>query len=181
MYSGFKNIAAALTVTILITGCSTSGVSTHSNSLDHNGREWTHSYERGERRIPGSDHVSRRGDKSRNLVVAGQEHFRSQNYGLAEENFRKAVEMRSDNPTAWLGLAASLDQLGRFDFADRAYSQVTQLKPNDARVLNNIGFSYLLRGDYQKSRNYLNRAQTLDPSLEEVEGNIHLLEKVMSS
>ena len=80
--------------------------------------------------------------------------------------------------SAWMGLAASLDQLGRFEFSDRAYKQLVGLKSNNARVFNNLGYSHLLRGNYQKARTYLNRAQSIDPSLEEVEGNIHLLEKV---
>ena len=135
--------------------------------------------ERGYRRSPRSQHVSLKGDQAKAYVVAGQDHFTDQNYGLAEENFRKAVEVRSDNATAWLGLAASLDQLGRFEFADRAYKQLAELKQGNARVLNNMGYSQLLRGNYQRARSYLNRAQVIDPSLEEIEGNIHLLEKVM--
>jgi len=95
-------------------------------------------------------------------------------------NFEKAVEQSSDNASAWLGLAASYDQLGQFKSSDRAYKQLLQLRGNSARVLNNIGYSYLLRGDYSKARQYLNRAQNMDPQLEEVQGNIHLLEKTLS-
>ena len=98
---------------------------------------------------------------------------------MAEENFRKAVEARTDNASAWLGLAASLDQLGRFEFADRAYEQLVTLEADNARVYNNMGYSQLLRGDYGKARQYFNRAQTLDPTLEEIQGNIHLLEKTI--
>lgn len=181
MIKQVKFAIAAVMCSAVLAGCSTSGVSTHANAIDH--RTVPHNYddERGAMRFPKSDHVSLKGDRSKALLTAGQEHFTNQNYGLAEENFRKAVEVRSDNATAWLGLAASLDQLGRFDLADRAYKQLVNLKANNARVLNNMGYSYLLRGDYQKARNYLNRAQTLDPSLEEIEGNIHLLEKVISA
>lgn len=114
-------------------------------------------------------------------MAAGQEHFRNQNYGLAHENFEKAIEVSSDNASAWLGLAASLDQLGKFKTADRAYEQLVQLEKNNARVYNNMGYSYLLRGEYSKARSYLNRAQDIDPTLEEVQGNIHLLEKSLSS
>ncbi|MEO1140917.1 MAG: tetratricopeptide repeat protein, partial [Pseudomonadota bacterium] len=79
------------------------------------------------------------------------------------------------------GLAASLDQLGQFNSADVAYEQVVDLKPNNARVLNNMGYSNLLRGDYANARRLLNRAQSLDPHLEEIQGNIHLLEKTINS
>ncbi len=185
MKSNVKSILASIIVTGLLAGCSTSGISTHSNALDHSGtnRNNVHNEERGSRSLlrPKSDHVSLKGDKSKGFLSAGQEHFTNQNFGLAEKNFRKAVEVRSDNASAWLGLAASLDQLGRFEFSDRAYKQLVQLKKNNARVLNNMGYSQLLRGNYQKARRLLNRAQQIDPQLEEVQGNIHLLEKTVRS
>lgn len=187
MKSNLKSIFACLVVSSVLAGCSTSGTSTHSNALDHSGVDnrsvMHHTEERGVRkfRSPKSAHTSLKGDKSKAFLAAGKEHFANQNFGLAEKNFRKAVEVRSDNASAWLGLAASLDQLGRFEFSDRAYKQLVQMKNNNARVLNNMGYSFLLRGDYQKARNLLNRAQQLDPTLEEVQGNIHLLEKTINS
>src|SRR5690606_33265166 len=51
----------------------------------------------------------------------GEVQFRSASYGLAEKHFRQAAELRADNAEAWIGLAASYDELGRFDFAARAY------------------------------------------------------------
>ncbi len=178
---------ALLILSGVITGCSTTNnVSTHASAFDHSDLERggdrsqrVRHYTRGDERSPRWHHVSRKGDASKEFLARGQEHFKRQNYGLAEENFRKAVETRSDSATAWLGLAASLDQLGKFEGADRAYGQVANLKQNNARVLNNWGYSYLLRGDYQKARDYLNRAQTIDPTLEEIQGNIHLLEKTI--
>ena len=51
------------------------------------------------------------------------------NYGLAEENYRKAVELGPRDLDAWLGLAASYDRLKRFDLADRAYAQARGRNP----------------------------------------------------
>ena len=53
---------------------------------------------------------------------------------------------------AWLGLAASYDQVGRFDKADMAYAKVQSLIGATPSVLNNLGYSYLLRGNLDKSR-----------------------------
>lgn len=131
--------------------------------------------------LPWSNQVSLKGDQSARLTELGKEHFRDANYGLSQKYFRKAVEVRPDNILAWAGLAASYDELGRFDLADRAYDQLVKLKGNDARVLNNRGYSYLLRGDYKKAASYLNQAQQIDPSLEEVAGNLHLLDKIRDS
>ena len=53
----------------------------------------------------------------------GKKLYRSANYGLAERHFRRAVESRPKDAEAWVGLAASYDQLRRFELADRAYVQ----------------------------------------------------------
>jgi len=179
------NMVAITLFAGLMAGCSTTTTSSHSSVFDHDSIEQIKQVhqsddERGGRFAPQSDHVSLKGDGSKVFLVSGQGHFKSQNFGLAEESFRKAVEARTDSPSAWLGLAASLDQLGKFNEADTAYRQVSALKSNSARVMNNWGYSFLLRGDYQKARTYLNRAQNIDPTLEEVQGNLHLLEKTIN-
>ena len=57
--------------------------------------------------------VAQTKDISRADLEAGKSQFRDANYGLAEKHFRKAVELRASNAEAWMGLAASYDQLGR--------------------------------------------------------------------
>ena len=110
-------------------------------------------------------------------LAAGKAHFRQANYGLAERHFRKAVELRADNSEAWMGLAASYDQLGRFDFADRAYDQLLKVAGRRPEVLNNMGYSQLLRGNKKKARQLLNETRTglADPAV--VEANLALLNK----
>ncbi|MEM7067303.1 MAG: tetratricopeptide repeat protein [Pseudomonadota bacterium] len=183
-----KSVATATILSLGLAGCTATTITAHTSVIDHqdsgiaSGRSGRADENgRGNLRLPKSDHVSLKGNASNSLLELGKEHFKERNYGLAEENFRKAVETRSDDANAWLGLAASLDQLGRFEFADRAYAQLVKLKKNNARVYNNIGYSHLLRGDYSKARQYFNRAQNIDPSLEEIQGNIHLLEKTLNS
>lgn len=186
MFFSKSGKAAAVLLAGLLAGCSASNINTHSiavsdsDSIIH--QETRNHREKGVNAYRSTSplNVSLRGDKSKAFLASGQQHFKRQNYGLAEENFRKAVEVRSDSAAAWLGLAASLDQLGKFKTADKAYEQVTQLKGNNAKVLNNLGYSFLLRGDYQKARQLLNRAQNIDPTLEEIQGNIHLLEKTIN-
>lgn len=114
-------------------------------------------------------------DLSRADLEAGKAQFREANYGLAEKHFRKAVELRADNAEAWLGLAASYDQLGRFDFADRAYEQLLKVAGRQPRIINNMGYSYLLRGDKKKARALLAEAQAAMPGDVVVEANLALL------
>ncbi|WP_425418268.1 tetratricopeptide repeat protein [Oricola indica] len=111
------------------------------------------------------------GSLAERKIVAGQKQFAAGNYGLAEKNFRLAVEATPANGTAWLGLAAAYDQLGRFDLADRAYTQLLKLEGPKASVLNNQGFSYILRGDMKKARKVLADARALAPDNAIIEGN----------
>ena len=106
----------------------------------------------------------------------GLEHFNRGNYGLAERYFRDAVERAPRDVTAWVGLAASYDRLARFDLADRAYRFATKLGGQNAQVLNNQGYSYMLRGNYVRARQLLLRAQRLDPNNPTIANNLQLLD-----
>ena len=101
--------------------------------------------------------------------------FRNGDYGLAEGNYRKAVEVTPKDAEAWLGLAASYDRLRRFDLADKAYEKVLQLGYNNAAVLNNTGYSMLLRGDLKTARRFLLKAYELEPENPYIVNNIALL------
>ncbi len=146
-------LAAAFAVTLL-GGCTTSGVD----------------------RIETTSTVATR-DISGSDLVAGKAQFREANYGLAEKHFRKAVELRADNSEAWMGLAASYDQLGRFDFADRAYDQLLKVAGRKPQIVNNMGYSQLLRGDKKKARTLLMEAKNGMADATVVDANLALLKK----
>ena len=114
-------------------------------------------------------------DISASDLQAGKSQFRDANYGLAEKHFRKAVELRADNAEAWMGLAASYDQLGRFDFADRAYDQLLKVAGRQPQVVNNMGYSKLLRGDRKSARKLLMEAEAALPGDPVVAANLALL------
>ena len=97
------------------------------------------------------------------------------NFGLAEKYFRHAVELHPRDAEAWLGLAASYDRLRRFDLADRAYEQAIGIVGPTVEILNNQGYSYMLRGDYKRARAKLHEAQRKGPGNKYVLNNLHLL------
>lgn len=107
----------------------------------------------------------------------GKKHYRANNYGLAEKHFRRAVEKHPRDAEAWLGLAASYDRLRRFDLADRAYSQAVGIVGPTVEILNNQGYSYMLRGDYKRAHATLAAARRKDPNNKYVQNNIRLLEE----
>jgi Flp pilus assembly protein TadD len=97
------------------------------------------------------------------------------NYALAEQGFRTAVERNPADATSWVGLAASYDRLGRYELADRAYEQATKLSGATYEILNNRGFSYLLRGDATRAAAMLQRARALHPQDPIVSNNLTLV------
>jgi len=107
----------------------------------------------------------------------GKKLYRAANYGLAERHFRRAVEARPKDAEAWVGLAASYDQLRRFELADRAYNQAIGILGKTPEVLNNQGYSYMLRGDYARARVTLLQAKAKAPDNPYVLNNLELLEK----
>jgi tetratricopeptide (TPR) repeat protein len=117
------------------------------------------------------------GDDPNDDAQRGKKYFRSNNFGLAEKSFRTAVEKHPNDAGAWVGLAASYDRLHRFDLADRAYAAALRLVGPTAEILNDQGFSYMLRGDYARAHKKLQEAQAKDPANPYVQANLQLLEE----
>jgi len=105
----------------------------------------------------------------------GIEHFNRGNYGIAERYFRDATEKAPRDPTAWIGLAASYDRLARFDLADRAYYSAVKLVGETTQILNNEGYSYMLRGDLHHARIKLLKAYEREPNNPMILNNLNLL------
>jgi len=105
----------------------------------------------------------------------GIQRFYEGNFGLAQQYFQDAVEKAPEDVTAWIGLAASYDRLGRFDLADQAYASAAKLEGSTVRLLNNEGYSYMLRGDLKAARAKFQSALKLDPNNQTTLNNIKLL------
>jgi Flp pilus assembly protein TadD len=106
----------------------------------------------------------------------GKKYFRAADFGLAERHFRRAVEQHPRDLESWIGLAASYDRLRRFDLADRAYEQAMKIAGPTPEILNNLGYSFMLRGDYRRARETLLQAQAQDPGNPYIRNNLELLE-----
>jgi Flp pilus assembly protein TadD len=127
--------------------------------------------------VPGSASPGLLGSDPNDDLSIGTKYFRQEDYGLSERYFRRAVESHPKDGEAWLGLAAAYDRLKRFDLADRAYGQAIAIVGPTAEVLNNQGYSYILRGDYRRAREKLAAAQSLDPDNPYINNNLALLAK----
>jgi tetratricopeptide (TPR) repeat protein len=127
--------------------------------------------------VPGATNPGLFGGDPNDDLSIGKRYYRQEDFGLAERYFRRAVESHPKDAEAWLGLAAAYDRLKRFDLADRAYGQAIAIVGPTAEVLNNQGYSYILRGDYRRAQEKLAAAQALDPGNVYINNNLALLAK----
>jgi hypothetical protein len=100
--------------------------------------------------------------------ASGKENFAAGRLGLALVDFERALEEHGPSVDRLNALAATYDRLSRFDLADRAYRQALVLDPNSPQTLNNLGYSYMLRGRADLAAAYLAKAQSLakgDPTI----------------
>ena len=109
-------------------------------------------------------------------LAKGRKHYHAGAYGLAEERFRAAIERNPNQTAAWVGLAASYDELRRFDLAERAYRRALSLNGRTALLLNNFGYHYLLQGKKSQARAILKEAARKAPDDPIIQANLELLE-----
>jgi len=114
------------------------------------------------------------------VLAVAKTHFSEGNYGHAARYFERAVEISRDDPEAWLGLAASYDRVRRFDLADRAYRELASLIGNRPEYYNNVGYSYLLRGDVAKARANFLKARGMDDANLTINNNLELIRDTVS-
>jgi Flp pilus assembly protein TadD len=105
----------------------------------------------------------------------GQEYFNRGIYGVAQKYFQAAVEKAPRDADAWIGLAGSYDRTGRFDLADRAYREAIKLQGETTQILNNYGYSLMLRGNLNAAREKFKEAFEREPDNPTVQNNINLL------
>src|SRR5215208_3500476 len=108
-------------------------------------------------------------------VRMGLEQFNRGNFGLSQRYFKDGVEKAPRDVTAWVGLAASYDRLRRFDLADQAYAAALSLRGETVGILNNQGYSYMLRGNLELAREKFYKAYKLDPNNVTIRNNLELL------
>ncbi len=122
------------------------------------------------------DQASNRSPAANDDIKLGRKYYGAGNFGLARRHFRRAAELHPNDLEAWVGLAAVYDRLRRFALADRAYDQAMRISGPTAQLLNNRGYSYILRGDFRRARETLNEAQAKEPNNPYVKSNLELLD-----
>lgn len=81
---------------------------------------------------------------------------------------------------SWNARGALADLEQQWGEAERAYANALAIDANNARIFNNMGFSRLLQGNWDRAASYFERAHSLDPSIDRARNNLELARAAMS-
>ncbi len=101
--------------------------------------------------------------------------FRNADYGQSAAYYKRLVQLQPTSAEGYVGLGASYDELGRFDLSDRVYAALYGITGATAQYFNNVGYSYLLRGNMAAALSNFRKAQKLDPENVRIANNIQML------
>lgn len=97
-------------------------------------------------------------------------------------NYKKAIELDSDNATALNGLGYVLSSENRDLSTALSYcKKALSIEPNSAACMDSLGFVYMKLGLMNDAFKYLRQAQQLMPDNAEISEHIQIAEDVMSS
>ncbi len=108
-------------------------------------------------------------------LAEARNHFRNNDFGYSAALYKKVVELSPKDPEGYVGLSASYDRLGRFDLSDRAYASLYQLSGGTAQYYNNVGYSYMLRGNLTAALTNFRKARKLAPNEIVVTNNLQIV------
>ena len=63
----------------------------------------------------------------------------------------------------------------RFDLSDRVYASLYKISGGTAQYYNNVGYSYMLRGNLTAALTNFRKAQKLDPDNAVIANNLQIL------
>ena len=115
------------------------------------------------------------------LEQAGTAALRSGEIAEAITLLDKAVAKPSAGWRAWNARAVAADWQRDWITADGAYARATELAPLNAQVLNNKGWSLVLRGKWAAALEPLSRAASIAPDDKRIAANLDLVQSATSA
>ena len=110
-----------------------------------------------------------------NALSEARAHFRNNDFGYSAALYKRVVELSPKDPQGYVGLGASYDRLRRFDQSDRVYASLYAISGGTAQYYNNVGYSYMLRGNLSAALTNFRKAQKLDPDNIVVANNLQMI------
>ena len=100
---------------------------------------------------------------------------------LAIELLNRSIKWPAASWHAWNARGVAADYKRDWVTADESYAKAASLAPDEADVVNNQGWSYLLRGDWKKAVGYFERAAARDPKSVRIGNNLELARDALAT
>lgn len=101
--------------------------------------------------------------------------------GKATAFVDKALASKNPSWRAWNAKGVLCDFSEDWNCADAAFETASKLKPDEPEIINNQGWSLLLRGKWQQALNLLQQAAILDPKSQRIRNNVELAQEALAS
>lgn len=118
-----------------------------------------------------------RGDCEKGAISALQ----IKRFDDAEPLVECAVASANASWRAWNARGVLADSEHEWGKADESYQRALKLAPNEARVINNEGWSMLLRGDWAAAVPLFQKAVALDKDSERIANNLELAKAALAA
>lgn len=119
--------------------------------------------------------ISAMGQKENSLIRKGNKNYESGNFKEAEKDYRKALEINSENPKAQFNLGTAVYKNNNYGEAAKIYGNMAAAKSDPAtkaKVFHNLGNSLLKAKDYEKSILAYKNALANDPKNKDTKYNL---------
>lgn len=110
------------------------------------------------------------------LLAQGQQALQEERLEDARRAYTEVLDSSPDNATAHHGMAMASDLSQEWADAEYHYRQALRIRPRDANLLCDIGYSYLLQSRYSEASRYLNHALEINPQHDSAMMNLALLD-----
>ncbi len=122
------------------------------------------------------------GQKENSLIRKGNGDYEQKDFKEAEKNYRKALEINSENQKAKFNLGAAVYQGGDYGEATRVYSGMAESKidaAGKAKIYHNLGNSLLKSKEYEKSILAYKNALMNDPKNRDTKYNLEYARQML--
>jgi Flp pilus assembly protein TadD len=110
------------------------------------------------------------------MIRNAQNALRQHRIEDASKIYRDVLNEAPEHPDAHHGLAMASDLDEDWGDAEYHYKQALRIRPRDAVILSDLGYSYILQNRFAEAARYLNQAIELQPNYERAHTNLALLD-----
>ena len=96
--------------------------------------------------------------------LSAELNFQTGDYQAATELYESAISKDAKIAYAYIGLARSLDNLGKIERAELTFSKAIEFFPNNWKLIGDIGIFYFKKGLYKKAKGYFLKLTQLSPN-----------------